>query len=66
MRLPVLVLKAAVAALEPIMKEIWPVVVLEATMAALEPVVEEIEPVGMQSCLPPYCHRPEHCDQVVN
>jgi hypothetical protein len=33
---------------------------------ALEPVVEEIEPVGMQSCLPLHCHRPQHCDQVVN
>jgi hypothetical protein len=27
-------------------------------VAALELVVEEIEPVGMQPCLPLYCHRP--------
>jgi hypothetical protein len=66
MRRPVLVLKAAVVALEPIVKEIWPVAVLEAAVAALEPVVEEIEPVGMQPCLPLNCHRPQRCDQVVN
>jgi hypothetical protein len=42
-----LVLKAVVAALEPIVEEIWPVAVLEAAVTALEPVVEEIEPVGM-------------------
>jgi hypothetical protein len=58
MRRPVSVLEAAVAAREPIVKEIWPVAVLEAAMVALEPVVEEIEPVGMQSCLPLNCHRP--------
>jgi hypothetical protein len=66
MWLPVLVLKATVAALEPIVEEIWPVAVLEAVVAALEPVLEEIEPVGMQPCLPLHCHRPQHCDQVVN
>jgi hypothetical protein len=42
------------------------VAVLETAVVALEPVVEEIEPVGMQSCLPLHCHRPQHCDQVVN
>jgi hypothetical protein len=66
MRRPVLVLKAAVVALESIVKEIWPVAVLEAAVAALEPVVEEIEPVGIQPCLPLHCHRPQHSDQVVN
>jgi hypothetical protein len=66
MRRPVSALEAAVAALEPIVEETWPVAVLEAAVAVLEPVVEEIEPVGMQPCLPLHCHRPQHCDQVVN
>jgi hypothetical protein len=63
---PVSALEVAVAALEPIVEETWPVAVLEAAVAALELVVEEIEPMGMQPCLPLHCHRPQHCDQVVN
>jgi hypothetical protein len=63
---PVSALEATVAALEPIVEEIWSVAVLEAAVAALESVVEEIELVGMQPCLPLHCHRPQHCDQVVN
>ena len=59
MRQPVSVQEATVAALEPVVEEMGPVVVLEA-------VVEEIGPVKMKSCLPLYCHRPQHCDQVVN
>jgi hypothetical protein len=66
MRRPVSALEAAVVALEPIVEETWPTAVLEATVATLEPVVEEIELVGMQPCLPLHCHRPPHCDQVVN
>lgn len=48
-----------VSALEPAVEAMGPV-------AALDPVVEEMGPVGMQPCLPLHCHRPQHCDQVVN
>ena len=57
-----------VSALEPAVEA------MERPVAALEPAVEAMErpvaamerPVGMQPCLPLHCHRPQHCDQVVN
>ena len=50
-----------VAALEPAVEAMGPV-----AASALEPAVEAMGPVGMQPCLPLHCHRPQHCDQVVN
>ena len=49
-----------VSALEPAVEA------MERPVAALEPAVEAMGPVGMQPCLPLHCHRPQHCDQVVN
>ena len=62
-----------VAALEPAVEAMGPVAALEPAVeamgrpvSALEPAVEAMGPVGMQPCLPLHCHRPQHCDQVVN
>ena len=62
-----------VSALEPAVEAMGPVAALEPAVeamerpvSALEPAVEAMGPVGMQPCLPLHCHRPQHCDQVVN
>ena len=64
---PVAALEPAVEAMERPVSALEPAVeAMERPVAALEPAVEAMGPVGMQPCLPLHCHRPQHCDQVVN